>query len=289
MSECRRVVPLLDAFVDGELVPERVLEVEEHLETCASCLEHSNLVEAMRNSTRRVVREAAIPTDAFRARIAGALAAERERDGERAAKDGAQTSPRSGWAASLPLVGLAAAVVLLVSGIGNKEDGRGSQAGATSPRAIASAAAEPLSVASTVEALLDELVKAHARPPEPQVTEPTLVERFEPEVGVPVHLPSLATYGARWEGGSILPMRDKHRAALLRYRLSNRPVTVYVYDARSVPLRAVLEPRVVRDVPIHVGAHRGYSIAAREQRGVGYAVATDLSGEESAELVAAIH
>jgi hypothetical protein len=51
----------------------------------------------------------------------------------------------------------------------------------------------------------------------------------------------------------------------------------------------VLEPRVVHDVPIHVGAHRGNSIAAREQHGVGYAVATDLTGDESAELVAAIH
>jgi len=76
------------------------------------------------------------------------------------------------------------------------------------------------------------------------------------------------------------------RAALFRYRLANRPVTVYVYDARRVPLRAVLEPRVVHNQAVHVGERRGYSIAALERRGVGYAVATDMDGDESAEIVA---
>ena len=54
------------------------------------------------------------------------------------------------------------------------------------------------------------------------------------------------------------------------------------------PLRATLEPRVVRNLPVYVGSRRGYSIAALEKRGVGYAVATDLNDRESAELVASI-
>jgi len=37
-----------------------------------------------------------------------------------------------------------------------------------------------------------------------------------------------------------------------------------------------------------VGNRRGYSIATCEREGVGYAVTTDLSGDESAELVAAL-
>ena len=52
------------------------------------------------------------------------------------------------------------------------------------------------------------------------------------------------------------------------------------------PLRARLEPRVVRELPVYVGTRRGYSIAATEQRGVGYAAAGDLDDEETAELVA---
>jgi hypothetical protein len=50
-----------------------------------------------------------------------------------------------------------------------------------------------------------------------------------------------------------------------------------------------LKPRVVRDRPVFVGTRRGYSIAATEKRGVGYAVATDLNTMESAELVASLH
>jgi anti-sigma factor RsiW len=152
----------------------------------------------------------------------------------------------------------------------------------------ASVAREPATPVVSVEQLLDELVDYHAAPPAPQITEASLVPDLEPEVGVPVHLPELAQYGARWEGGSVVPVRNQ-RAAVFRYRLSEHPVTIYVYNSGRVPLRGALEPRVVRDTAVHVGERRGYSIAALEQRGVGYAVATDLDGNESAELVASLH
>jgi anti-sigma factor RsiW len=114
------------------------------------------------------------------------------------------------------------------------------------------------------------------------------VLKLQPEVGVPVRIPTLKQFGASWEGGAVVPMKNQH-AAYLRYRISNHPVTLYVYDARRVPLRGVLEPRVVHNQPVHVGDRRGYSIAAREQRGIGYAIATDLNDDESAELVTTIY
>ena len=82
-------------------------------------------------------------------------------------------------------------------------------------------------------------------------------------------------------------MKNQH-AAFFRYSIGSHPVTLYIYNARRVPLRGVLEPRVVHNQPIHVGDRRGYSIAAREQRGVGYAIATDMNDDESAELVSAV-
>jgi hypothetical protein len=98
----------------------------------------------------------------------------------------------------------------------------------------------------------------------------------------------LRQYGALWEGGSVVPVRETN-AALLRYKLDGHRITVYVYDSGRMPLRARLEPRVVRNEPVYVGTRSGYSIAAREQRGIGYAVATDLGLNESAELVADMH
>ena len=80
-------------------------------------------------------------------------------------------------------------------------------------------------------------------------------------------------------------------AASLFYHIDGHRFTVYVFDAERVPLQKtnVLKPRVVRDRPVFVGTRRGYSIAAVENRGVGYALATDLDTQESAELVASIH
>ena len=69
--------------------------------------------------------------------------------------------------------------------------------------------------------------------------------------------------------------------------LGDHRITIYVYDSSQFPLRARLEPRVVGNVPVYVGTRRGYSIAATEHRGVGYALASDLPDPESAELVAA--
>jgi hypothetical protein len=82
-------------------------------------------------------------------------------------------------------------------------------------------------------------------------------------------------------------VRDQ-RAASLRFELSGHPVTVYVYDAKRFPRPRDLEVRMVDDAPVYVGSRRGYSIGMREQRGMGYAVTTDLSDRETAELVAAI-
>jgi anti-sigma factor RsiW len=286
MSACSQVTPLFDAFLDGQLPSDRAVEVEEHLARCTRCQEHLAFTEALRRSLRRVVRADAVPSEAFRQRLEDALAAERQREDE--ADDQPDGLPRMArWGLSLAA---AAALIVLAVSVDRLKGARGGvELPVRNEPTLHASATETSSISAMVEALLDELVQAHARPPAPQILEPTLIEDLEPEVGVPVRLPSLSTYGASWEGGSVIPMRNHHRAARLRYRLSNHPVTVYIYDARRVPLRAILETRVVRNVPVHVGAHRGYSVAAREERGLGYAVATDLTSDESAELVAAIH
>jgi len=280
---CRQVATLLDTFVDGELPPDQALSVEEHLAECTSCTERLEFEGAVRSSLKSAVHSAAEPSAGFEAHLASALRAERER----LLEVDEQKKPRGfGKVVWLPALAVAASAlggVALVQAQRRHEDQQVPVEIAAVPTSQAAAAAE------TPEHALNELVAYHAAPPEPQITEPRLVERLAPEVGVPVRYPAgLKQYGASWEGAGTVPMNHQ-RAALFRYRLSNHPVTVYVYDATRVPLRAVLEPRVVHNQSVHVGERHGYSIAAVEQRGVGYAIATDLNDDESAELVTTMY
>jgi hypothetical protein len=226
-------------------------------------------------STRQAVQGAVQASPAFRKRVEAALAAERAREGS----DPAERRGRIlSWRTIVPMAAAAALTLVWAATLDN-------------PPAVPSPHQESKvsAGAATVEQLIDELVSYHANPPQPEVVEEELVPRFEPQVGVPVKAPSLQQYGARWVGGSVVAVRTLgRRAASLRYSLDGHRVTVYVYDSSRYPLRSVaLERRIVRDIPVYVGTRRGYSIAAAEERGVGYAVATDLNDVESAELVAA--
>jgi anti-sigma factor RsiW len=280
MTPCRRVLPLLEAFADGELHADKVLEVNQHLAECAVCSERVRFSQALHTSTRRVVHEAAVPSPAFAERLQAALDAEFEREAGRTAIEREARAKILPWRVIVPVA--AAASFTLVWAASTGKSGVGAEGGYES--ASIANADRPGSIAN-VEQLVDELVTYHAKATAPEVVEPTMVQKLEPQVGVPVRLPSL--HGAQWEGASVVPMRNQ-RAASLRYNMGNHRVTVYVYDSNRFRLRATLEPRVVRNQPVYVGNRRGYSIAAREQRGLGYAVATDLDDRESAELVASI-
>lgn len=280
---CNSFVHLLEVFADGELSADKAVEVEQHLAQCRSCAGRVRFDASVRASVRRAVAHSAPVSDSFQERLRGALQAERDREQEleeerTRAAEARESHKMLPWRVILPL---AAAAGLPLA-----------WAGSATPEA---APHEPstratLAVASNVDELIDEFVRYHAQPPAPAVTEPSLVPQMEPQVGIPVRLPSLQQYGARWEGGSVVPMPvPNQRAASFRYEVGGHPVTVYVYDSRRFPLRVSLEPRVVRDQPVYVGSRRGYTLAAVENRGVGYAIATDLNDRESAELVAAIH
>ncbi|HOU90367.1 MAG TPA: zf-HC2 domain-containing protein [Polyangiaceae bacterium] len=279
MSGCR-LRSSLDAYVDGELSPERTLEVEEHLESCRVCQEQVRFTSAIKLGTREVVLSSAPVSAAFRARVEGALEAERRQAEARAAE--AEIRGYLPWRTILPVAAAAAITLVWAASVEEPPENY-----ATQPAVVSAG------MTDGTDQLIDDFVRFHARGGDdatPAVVEPTLVSRLEPEVGVPVRAPSLSEYGASWEGGTVVRVSPPgHRAALLRYRVGNHRVSVYVYDATRWPLRARLEPRVVHDVPVYVGQRRGYSIAATERRGVGYAAAADLDDQATAELVAAAY
>jgi anti-sigma factor RsiW len=281
-APCRRSRSLLEPFIDGELPTEKVVEVEQHLSDCDCCREQVQLSRAMRESLRRVVREDAQPTTEFAARVARALAAEHAREERASERRYYDHGKPLAWRFIVPVA--AAAGVTLVWGAAQY----GGNAPLPANAQHASMVTSTPTVTAAVDQLLDEFVTYHAEGSDPEVTDSSLVkDELEPEVGVPVSVPNFKPYGLRWLGASVIPMRPSQHAASLRYTYDGHRVTLYVYNSASFPLRATLEPRVVRNMPVFVGSRRGYSIAAVEKRGVGYAVATDLDDSESAELVVA--
>ncbi|HWP04139.1 MAG TPA: zf-HC2 domain-containing protein [Polyangiaceae bacterium] len=276
MSGCRKVVTLLDAYADGELEPEHVLEIEGHLADCEGCSARLQLEHATRKSLRRQVYAEAQPSVAFQDRILASMQAEAEREAVAELDSGRRGGPLS-WASIVPLAAAAAFALLWSAKVDHPQT-------KTRTTDKVTASAGPVSF----EQVLDELIDRHIDRSSPEVTEPALLDGMEPQVGVPVHFPSLAQYGARWQGGKVVPIRNQ-RAASLRFLVDGHRMTVYVYNSEHFPVATSFKRRVVRNEPVYTGWKRGYSIATTDRHGVGYAVATDLGEDEGAEIVASLH
>jgi anti-sigma factor RsiW len=275
-SSCRQIAPLLEAFGDEELAADKLLEVEQHLVDCNTCGERVRLNQALHVSVRSAVRGAAPVMPGFEDRIAAALRAEalREEGVDHVVEREAHHARMLSWRTVVPVA--AAAALTLV------------WAASTSKQQTHNEGSASLAHLNTADRLLEELVDHHMNARGPQVTEPALLRQLEPEVGVPLNLPSLKAYGARWEGANVVPVSNQH-AASLRYTVGGRHVTLYVYNSTRVPIESRLTARTVRNEPVYVGSRRGVSIAAAEHRGVGYALASDFNDDENAELVAAVY
>ena len=281
MSACRRAVAMLDTYADGELEPERVVEMEAHLADCNGCSSRLQLEHAMKKSLRRQVYAQSEPSEAFSERILASFQAEAEREAV-GKLESSQRGAMLSWSSIVPLAA-AAAIALFWSNHTTDPSNKPSNQGQRDNKQAS---------ILNVEQLLDQIVDRHIDRSKPEVTEPALLDGMEPEVGVPVHFPSLAQYGARWQGGRIVPLHNQTasaNAASLKFLVDGHRVTVYVYNSERIALGSPLKRRVVGDEPVYTGWKRGYSIATADRHGVGYAVATDLGEDEGAEIVASLH
>ncbi|HMJ51623.1 MAG TPA: zf-HC2 domain-containing protein [Polyangiaceae bacterium] len=270
-TPCRTVACLVETYLDDELEPSQLLEVEKHTTTCTTCRERIQLDRAIRMGVRRSVDTKA--SVSFRARVTHSMTAERWASAERAAASGVPT-----WRA----VGLAvAATVAAVMGL--ERQNRPETDGVAGPvQANASASVG-------LDAMIDQFVDWHARPLPPEITNVNDLPGFEPYVGVPVRPRALAPFGAKLLGGRILPVREQNCAAMLQYTLDgSHRVSIYVFDPRRVGTHpSKLHAKIIGSAPVYVGQIKGWSIAAAERSGVGYAIASDLGDDASAELALA--
>ncbi len=283
-TDCVLYARALHAYVDGELSVDHTAELEAHIVKCAECFEQVEQHRALRLSLRRTA--ATTPSASFRDRMASMVAAEAARPAGVDRSEPA-ASPASREAKLIPLrhvMALAAAAgVVFAVGMARVQKDRTPEAPAPHAGLLSS---------MNLDDFIDDLVDMHASPLPPETTNPEELPRFDPFVGVPVRRPAMPTFqplNVRYDGARMQAVRGK-RAALLLYTMQGgHRVTMYVFDAQTVPLqRTHLQPRVVRQQPVYVGNVRGYSFAATERSGVGYALATDLDDDTSAKLVAAV-
>lgn len=281
IESCTHYDYALSAYADGELDPSHAVDLEAHLHQCPTCAEQFLLLRSLRTSLKRA--KPTCCTSALRARMGETIAHERAGDtGRIAAAEAAETSdarPRLIQMRYAAALAVAAGVAIWVGALRQK------------PAPLPEKVAETFDLASAanVESLLDDLVVQHAQPLPPETTNPEDLPRFDPFVGVPVRRPAFSSVTVNFMGARVHTMRDR-RAALLQYIVpGGHRVTVYVFNSRSVPVQRapLLQARLVRERPVYVGKINGYSVAAAERSGVGYALASDLGDDESTQLMLA--
>ena len=268
---------------------------------CATCAERVALIRAVRVSLKRAARRDPRP-EALAARVRASMDQERQRAAatqllrpQRAElANGAPTrffaaASSTSSSAFRYAVGLAAAAgVVFAMGL-SRVAHRTIPVGDMMPGAEAqsTADADTASTRMSIDGLLEELIALHARPFPPDTTDPDQLTRFDPNLGVQVRRPTFRPFGASFTGARVHPSRIAARSSRCstRSRAAKR-LTMYVFNPRVVPVRATrLQERIVHHHPMLVGKLRGYSVAALEQSGVGYAFASDLDADESARMV----
>lgn len=286
MMECRRFAHLVGAYLDGQLEAASLLELEEHLPSCAACRERVTFERAVRASLKRAAKADVAP-DALRARVLAMCAAQKEaavtpistsigagesaRDAERAQAAAAPPEEVVGWRTMVPLA-VAASLAMMWGTLGK------------APRQQAEV------LKAGIDDPLVDLAAEHARPLPSEFRDPKDVSAAEQIVGVPLQPMRLEKVGARLLGGRFVPLHQE-RAAVLRYEISSgsnmHRVSVYVFDPRKIQVRAAdFTPRAVGTAEVRVGQVGGYTWAIRERDSVAYAVASDLDADGVARLVA---
>jgi anti-sigma factor RsiW len=299
---------LIEAYLDGELDPSALVEVEAHLNgrgngangeaPCVLCRERLALGRATRQSLKRVVRTASLEMasggrDALRARALTAMMAEQGRQSAanapppEFARPGF-TGPHDGrfhWRTLVPIASAAALALFWgAASRGPLSDSRGFFSDTRDARGAS------MRAGMAGDDFLADLLHEHSNPMPPQWTDPRDVRALDQYIGVPVQPARFERNGALLVGARVLPVHQQ-RAAMLQYVIghgaSQRRLSVFIYDPSKIEISGPgFSPRSVGTAQVRVGQESGYSVAVTQNGGVGYAVASDLGTDQSAELAA---
>jgi anti-sigma factor RsiW len=105
---------------------------------------------------------------------------------------------------------------------------------------------------------------------------------YHDKLDVSVRPPNFGQLAAL-RGGRLTNIRDR-QAAYLVYDVHGNKLSVFIFDPGDLPIDA---PRkaVVGNRDVYLDEEQGYNVALFRDRGLGYAIASDLDGNEMLKLV----
>jgi len=262
---CAEMDMLVHPYLDGEIVAEERVLFDKHVAGCARCrglLGHEATFRQHLRARLRPRAEAVVPP-ALRRRISEAL--------DRA-DAGGEGPVRPFWRVIAPGAGalLTAAAVAFFFGIGALKS-RVDDAG-----------------------LVEQAIAGHMKnlPVEVGGTDDDISVWMRGKVAVPVRPPNLAAVRLHIQRTTprLIGARISHLASRdagqIVYRVGNSQVTVYVFDPSGWQMSAAAQ-RIIDGREVFFAERAGYSVAFYRDRGIGYALASDLDEGDLMNLVEA--
>jgi anti-sigma factor RsiW len=246
---CKEVKKYLDAYLDGELAPDLLLDVDGHLEGCETC-GSVVLVKRRFKSELLALGEIKAP-EHLRMRI-GRLPK--------------QQSRRRIFIGAIAVPAAAAAALIVVL---NFPDG-------ATPE-------EPLA------AVVDDVVARHVRqlPLEVEGADPVQTASwFRGKVDFPVNASGLKLKQASLQGARLSNVRE-HQAAQMTYIVDGHRVTLMIFNRRDRALQGGRRVKV-GNKDVLLGRHNGFNVAVLLDGDMAYALSSDLSQNKLIDLIKGI-
>lgn len=244
--KCKENQKYLDAYVDGELDPSRMLEVETHLESCDGC---QSLVLVKRRLIHELsgYSEVRAP-DHLRKKVENLR--------------GGQHRFRNWMAVTVPLAAAASFLVIVLNvGMSAPDDEQAAE-------------------------VVSDVVARHSGELPMEVTGPDPAQAaswFRGKVDFPVRAPSLNVHQASFEGARVSNVRE-HQAAHMIYNVEGHRVTLMIFNRQNTLLDGGRHVRV-DNKDILLGRRNGFNVAVLLDGDMAYALSSDLSQERLLTLV----
>jgi mycothiol system anti-sigma-R factor len=242
---CAGISRFVDTYLDGEFAETDRAEFEGHLNDCELCRGKVRVQAEWKQAIKSAAPHEQAPA-ALRNRVARSIAKE--------------SKPMLTWRAWAVRAMPAAAAVGLVATF-----------------MISKVQWSPVA---------DDLVAMHQKKTPIEVSGGTdqVKQWYVDKVDFPVHVPQLCHQASCTLRGGRLSSVGNTPAAYLVYDVNGDKVSVFIFDANDMPIET-RRKTVIGNREVYFDQEHGYNVALFRDRGVGYAIASDLDQEQMMKLV----